>query len=210
MVRQQAKKSGMVALEDQNGMSPVSNGDSIPESQSEIQTAYRNYTEAQKHLQYAFKEQDQQGKNAYKSRAKQYQFYEEIIEKAFAYRQMAEQQALEEYRDNLAKAQYIYREKIKQILVECKRTTDQAWIFAMETPQKSAGLSSRMNDITPEIKNRISSTIKWFTINLQQLYNAITRTLKDLKMAFSNNSSGTAMKPETPEIKNDNGQPGTN
>ncbi len=132
MVRQQTKKNSEIKAEtntgnNTNGLAAAHVVDPVAATQSEVLIAYQAYVEAQKALLSAFKEQGQQGENAYKNTERQYRTYEEIIDKAFKNREILDNEALELYRMTVEKAGAVYRETIKHALQLCKQTTDQAW-----------------------------------------------------------------------------------
>jgi hypothetical protein len=137
---------------------PIHYVDSVEETQGEIRAAYRAYSEAQKDLLYAFKEQQQQGKNAYRHTERQYQFYEEIIEKAFKNRERAEQKATEIYLNTVKKSSEAYRDAVGLALADCKRTTDQAWNFAMRaSQQRQTGWTYRCRELTSKLLMKLKS-----------------------------------------------------
>lgn len=137
---------------------PIRYIDSVEETQGEIRAAYLAFSEAQKDLLYAFKEQQQQGKNAYRNTERQYQFYEEIIEKAFKNRERAEQKAMEIYLNTVKKSSEAYRDAVELALADCKRTTDQAWNFAMRASQlRQTGWTYRCRELTSKLLMKLKS-----------------------------------------------------
>ena len=132
MVRQQTKKNSEIQAEtntgnNTNGLAVARVIDPVAATQGEVLIAYQAYVEAQQALLSAFKEQEQQGENAYKNTERRYRAYEEIIDKAFKNREILDNEALELYRMTVEKAGTVYRETIKHALQLCKQTTDQAW-----------------------------------------------------------------------------------
>jgi hypothetical protein len=132
VVRQLRKKNSEIEAETNTGnntndLAAVQVVNPVVKTQSEVRIAYQTYVEAQKTLLSAFKEQEQQGENAYKNTERRYRAYEEIIDKAFKNREILDNEALELYRMTVEKAGAVYRETIKQALQLCKQTTDQAW-----------------------------------------------------------------------------------
>jgi len=101
--------------------------DPVEEAQSEVRIAYQAYVASQKDLLSAFKEQEQQGKNAHKINEKRYRAYEEILEQAFKNREKADSEALEIYRRTVERASLVYRDTIWKTLHVCQQTTDEAW-----------------------------------------------------------------------------------
>lgn len=167
MVRQQTKKNSEIKAETNTGNNTNSLAaahvvDPVAATQSEVLIAYQAYVDAQKALLSAFKEQEQQGENAYKNTERRYRAYEEIIDKAFKNREILDNEALELYRMTVEKAGAVYRETIMHALQLCKQTTDQAWQSSLRAyePVKPSPLTrlrlvvrSIMDFLTRAVKN---------------------------------------------------------
>jgi hypothetical protein len=167
VVRQQTKKNSEIKAETNTGNNTNSLAaahvvDPVAATQSEVLIAYQAYVDAQKALLSAFKEQEQQGENAYKNTERRYRAYEEIIDKAFKNREILDNEALELYRMTVEKAGAVYRETIMHALQLCKQTTDQAWQSSLRAyePVKPSPLTrlrlvvrSIMDFLTRAVKN---------------------------------------------------------
>jgi hypothetical protein len=185
---------------------PIHYVDSVEETQGEIRAAYRTYSEAQKDLLCAFKEQQQQGKNAYRNTERQYQFYEEIIEKAFKNREKAEQKATEIYLNTVKKSSETYRDAVELALADCKRTTDQAWTFAMKaSQQRQTGWTYRSREVTSKLFMKLKSlpyhvivlkVVSYFKTGVKVVKDSFVALCRKIKVLLQNTKNFITTKAE--------------
>lgn len=161
MVRQQEKPKKVTNKTPKatNKTSTPKNVDPVEETHDEVRLAFQTYVEAQKDLEYAVKEQEQQGENSHRNNERRYRIYEDIIDKAFAKRQEADDNAFALYRKTVEQVAAEYRKTLNQNLMECKQTTDNAWqaSLTVREPAKTS-LVSRFGTGFNSTKNILSRT----------------------------------------------------
>jgi HPt (histidine-containing phosphotransfer) domain-containing protein len=185
MVRQQVKKNGEVKAGTDTGnntdaLAAPSLVDPVTETQNELRMTYQTYVKSQKALLSAFKEQEQQGENAYKNMERRYRAYEEIIDKAFKNREMADNEALKLYCHTVEKAGAVYKETIKHTLQLCKQTTDQAWQSSIKASESvKPSISAGMNRVYLSSKSFLAGAAKNIRVKSVGAYHSIERRFRE-------------------------------
>jgi hypothetical protein len=105
--------------------------------------AYLTYLDARKGLAEAFKQRVRQDKEICKEAEWRYQLCESAIEMAIKVREKGELDALDAYREDVNKAvnkaSQVYKDKMKQLRIECKQRVMDAWRGSIETSIKMTG-----------------------------------------------------------------------
>ncbi len=157
---------------------------STEEAKAAVRPAYLTYLKARKGLAEAFRGRERRDQEAYRDAERQYQIYEEAIEKAMRVREKAERDALDEYRDTVDKAvenaSLAYKARMKQARMNCKQGVVDAWRNSMETSTQIAEVFEQNGnqyheDNPPQGGLRFRDTIlHWKNSSLSVIRRAIT------------------------------------
>lgn len=120
--------------------------------------AYRTYLEGRKNLAQAFKERSQQDQEAYRDAEQRYRLCEEAMEKAMKVRERAEIYASDAYREDLDKAvdnaSRAYKDRTKQVMIDCKQRIMEAWRSSTETSTPMTGVCEETVEKTMKAREK--------------------------------------------------------
>ena len=152
----------------------------LSEANTDVQLAYNAFINAREELSEAVQEQEDQGKAASKNAEKRYQAYRQIVEQAFNEREDTERQAIEAYRESVAKAGKIYRDILEAALEKCKLITDNAWEASMEVLKSSPnGEIKSPSGTWPKIKDRMRNFAKQTRITIVRWFSGAKKYFND-------------------------------